>query len=105
MHIYGVLVLLAVVGLGVVLGYSSGIPLPACQKMFPKGHHHASQNTTAPFEVHISRDKFAAGSVITVTVRNTSDKYFQGLFVQARQASGDMNELLGSFTVPKGQNL
>ncbi|CAH1772475.1 unnamed protein product [Owenia fusiformis] len=98
-----VLAFLTVVGF--VGAYPGGPPVGACQHMFPVEHNRTAQNTTAPFEVAISGTKYAGGTEITVTVRNTSDTYFEGLFVQARRVSDNVNETIGSFEVPTGQNL
>ncbi|CAH1772419.1 unnamed protein product [Owenia fusiformis] len=90
------------VALPIVMSYPGGPPEGSCVDMFPSGHAAIAQKGAAPFLLEINEGGYyTPGKPVKVTMRNTSEIWFEGVFLQARRASPSLNQnqALGNFTV------
>lgn len=90
-----------------VRGYPQGPPVSACGDMFPQGHKVDAKPITPPYTLSASPATVAAGETVTLSLEATGDStypYYEGMFVQARWASCDSDEPVGTFTVPQNDD-
>ncbi|XP_067394376.1 putative defense protein Hdd11-like [Emydura macquarii macquarii] len=79
-----------------VLCFPHGTPSIDCDTMLL--HHGGEpQNSTPPYVIAVSSDKYDPGNEIQVTLQGTAKHGFQGFHLQARELEGDIP--VGSFKI------